>query len=345
MLPHHLFPRLASGALALAMLSSCEALRPADVCLAEETLATTKQILQQTILPQGDTALLQQAFDEVLTIELVTFEGYDRQTRRVSCSARLASTQSTLTAITYTRTPEVGTDRYIYGVNFEGNPAAPAYLLLSRYRELETQLYASPAEAAPPSANLPSTEPQEAPRAQPTQAGDVEGFPLGHRSAGALLASLENVDTAAALMTGRMTQASARRFCSYARYFDFSGRSDRTEYWWFCFSFWLLVASGGLLDLAFLGSAVNAVGEPTGVLAPLALLVSLIPSLGVTVRRLHDTGRSGWWCLIGLIPVLGFIVMLVWMLSPGTRASNQFGPPPSWREPDLRHALEHVTCP
>jgi hypothetical protein len=214
LLPHHLFPRLASGALALAMLSSCEALRPADVCLAEETLATTKQLLQQTILPQGDTALLQQAFDEVLTIELVTFEGYDRQTRRVSCSARLASTQSTLTAITYTRTPEVGTDRYIYGVNFEGNPAAPAYLLLSRYRELETQLYASPAEAAPPSANLPSTEPQEAPRAQPTQAGDVEGFPLGHRSAGALLATLENVDTAAALMTGRMTQASARRFCS-----------------------------------------------------------------------------------------------------------------------------------
>jgi len=127
---------------------------------------------------------------------------------------------------------------------------------------------------------------------------------------------------------------------AYARYFDFSGRSDRTEYWWFCFSFWLLVAGGGLLDFAFLGSAVNTVGEPTGVFAPLALLVSLIPSLGVTVRRLHDTGRSGWWCLIGLVPVLGFIVMLVWMLSPGTRASNQFGPPPSWREPDLRHALE-----
>lgn len=214
--PHHLFMRIASGALALALLSSCEALRPADVCLADETLTTTKQILQQTILPQGDPALLQQAFDEVLAIELVTFEGYDRQTRRVSCSARLASAQSKLTAITYTRTPEVGTDRYIYGVNFEGNPAAPAYLLLSRYRELKTQLYAPPAEVAPPSANRTSTEPQEAPRAQPTQAGDVEGFPLGHRSAGALLATLENVDTAAALMTGRMTRASARRFCSSA---------------------------------------------------------------------------------------------------------------------------------
>ncbi|EKY25921.1 hypothetical protein HMPREF0185_02755 [Brevundimonas diminuta 470-4] len=68
--PHHLFIRLASGALALALLSSCEALRPADVCLAEETLATTKQILRQIILPQGDPALLEQAFDEVLTIEL-----------------------------------------------------------------------------------------------------------------------------------------------------------------------------------------------------------------------------------------------------------------------------------
>ncbi|MNS15567.1 hypothetical protein D3C72_472040 [compost metagenome] len=212
--PQHLFMRIASGALALALLSSCEALRPADVCLADETLATTKQILQQTILPRGDPALLQQAFDEVLTIELVTFEGYDRQTRRVSCSGRLASAESKLTAITYTRTPEVGTDRYIYGVNFEGNPAAPAYLLLSRYRELETQLSAPSADVAPHSPDHTSTEPQEAPRGSPAQAGDVDGFPLGHRSAGALLATLENVDTAAAIMTGRMTRASARRFCS-----------------------------------------------------------------------------------------------------------------------------------
>ena len=127
---------------------------------------------------------------------------------------------------------------------------------------------------------------------------------------------------------------------AYARYFDFSGRSDRTEFWWFCFSFWLLVAGGGLLDLAFFGSAVNAVGEPTGVFAPLTILFSLTPSLAVTVRRLHDINRSGWWCLIGLIPILGFILQLVWMLTPGTRASNQFGSPPSRREPDLRHALE-----
>lgn len=98
-------------------------------------------------------------------------------------------------------------------------------------------------------------------------------------------------------------------------------------------------AAGCLISL-FLGTAVNAVGEPTGVFAPLALLFSLIPSLAVTVRRLHDIDRSGWWCLIGLIPILGFILMLVWMLSPGTRSANQFGSSPSWREPDLRHALE-----
>ena len=107
----------------------------------------------------------------------------------------------------------------------------------------------------------------------------------------------------------------------------------------FCFSFCLLVAGCALLDLVFLGSAVNAVGEPTGVFAPLAILFSLIPSLAVTVRRLHDIDRSGWWCLVGLIPIVGFIVMLVWMLSPGTQTDNQFGSPPSWRESDLRHAL------
>lgn len=214
--PHHLFIRLASGALALALLSSCEALRPADVCLAEETLATTKQILRQIILPQGDPALLEQAFDEVLTIELVTFEGYDRQTRRVSCSARLASAEAKLTAITYTRTPEVGTDRYIYGVNFEGNPAAPAYLVLSRYRELETQLSAPLAEAAPPPGVSTAADTEEAPVGALAPASEVEGFPLGHRSARTILATLENVDTAAALMTGRMTQASARSFCTSA---------------------------------------------------------------------------------------------------------------------------------
>lgn len=212
--PHHLFIRLASGGLALALLSSCEALRPADVCLAEETLATTKQILQQIILPQGDPAMLQQAFDEVLTIELVTFEGYDRQTRRVSCSARLASAEAKLTAISYTRIPEVGTDRYIYGVNFEDNPAAPAYLVLSRYRELETQLSASLAEAVPRPGASTAADTEEAPVSARAPVSEVEGFPLGHRSARAILATLENVDTAAALMTGRMTRASARSFCT-----------------------------------------------------------------------------------------------------------------------------------
>ena len=122
-------------------------------------------------------------------------------------SSRLGSSEA--------RTPEVGTDRYIYGVNFEGDPTAPAYLVLNRYRELEAQLSAPLEEVAPPAPDRISTAPQEAPRGRPAQAGDVEGFPLGHRSASALLETLENVDTAAALMTGRITRASARPFCAY----------------------------------------------------------------------------------------------------------------------------------
>lgn len=211
--PHHLCSRIASGALALALLSSCEALRPAEVCRADDTLAAVKQILQQIALPQGDPSLVQQAFEEMVRIELITFEGYDRQTRRVSCSARLAMAEGNPTPFTYTRIPEVGAKQYIYGVQ-PGEDARAAFLLSynlgRRYRELEAQALEPPVTASP----VAASEPDVAPPA-PAKTGDLEGFPLGHRSAGALLTTLENVDTAAALMTGRMTRESARPFCAY----------------------------------------------------------------------------------------------------------------------------------
>jgi uncharacterized membrane protein YhaH (DUF805 family) len=54
----------------------------------------------------------------------------------------------------------------------------------------------------------------------------------------------------------------------------------------------------------------------------------LVPSIAVTVRRLHDTGRSGWWILISLVPVIGWIVLLVFMLTDSQPGSNQYGPNP-----------------
>lgn len=58
------------------------------------------------------------------------------------------------------------------------------------------------------------------------------------------------------------------------------------------------------------------------------VLLLFLPSLGVAVRRLHDLGKSGWWFLIGLVPLIGGIVLLVWFCTEGEEASNQYGPNP-----------------
>jgi uncharacterized membrane protein YhaH (DUF805 family) len=102
------------------------------------------------------------------------------------------------------------------------------------------------------------------------------------------------------------------------KYATFDGRARRSEFWWFAlFSFAVGVAAS-LLDSA-LGS-----GRLINGLVSLALLV---PSLAVGARRLHDTGRSGWWQLIGIIPVIGWIVLIVWFVQD-SQQDNQYGPNP-----------------
>lgn len=109
-----------------------------------------------------------------------------------------------------------------------------------------------------------------------------------------------------------------RRF--YAQYAQFSGRASRSEYWWV-----MLYQLGVGLALGVLTSAVetSAGGEPAvlGLLLALAAfafgLVNLVPGLAVTVRRLHDVDLSGWFYLLGLIPLVGgFIVLVLLVLSP-----------------------------
>jgi uncharacterized membrane protein YhaH (DUF805 family) len=108
------------------------------------------------------------------------------------------------------------------------------------------------------------------------------------------------------------------------RYAEFSGRSRRKEYWFFTLFFVLasFVALG--LDMA-LGTLDDETGfGPVGGLLTLALL---LPSLAVTVRRLHDTGRSGWWMLIFFVPLIG-LVGFYFMVKDGDRGENRFGPDP-----------------
>jgi uncharacterized membrane protein YhaH (DUF805 family) len=102
-------------------------------------------------------------------------------------------------------------------------------------------------------------------------------------------------------------------------YAVFSGRAQRTEYWMFVlFNFIITLA------LAFLDSAINNPGVLTGLYS----LAVLIPSLAVLFRRLHDTGRSGWWVLILLVPVIGAIVILVFLVLASEEGENDYGPNP-----------------
>lgn len=109
------------------------------------------------------------------------------------------------------------------------------------------------------------------------------------------------------------------------RYADFSGRSRRSEYWYFVLFVVLIeIVLVGIERMLGLGSA----GSGYGVLSGLFMLAMFIPHLAVGARRLHDTGRSGWWLLIGLIPILGAIVLIYFFVLDGQPGSNAWGANP-----------------
>lgn len=109
------------------------------------------------------------------------------------------------------------------------------------------------------------------------------------------------------------------------QYAVFKGRARRKEYWFFIL--FNLIASVVLTVIDFMTGLLDA-ELGIGLLSGLYSLAVLVPSLAVTVRRLHDTDRSGWWLLIGLVPLLGGIVLLVFMLLDSMAEDNQYGANP-----------------
>ena len=109
------------------------------------------------------------------------------------------------------------------------------------------------------------------------------------------------------------------------KYAVFSGRARRKEYWFFVL-FNLIIS----LVLTFIDSALGTLNEETGygLLSGVYSLAVLIPSLAVAVRRLHDTGRTGWWLLIGLIPLIGLIVLLIFFVQDSKPGDNEYGSNP-----------------
>lgn len=109
------------------------------------------------------------------------------------------------------------------------------------------------------------------------------------------------------------------------KYADFSGRSRRKEYWMF-----LLGVVIAAIVLSVVENVLGLAGMigPYGPLTTLLMLGVLIPSIACQVRRFHDQDKSGWFVLIGLIPFIGGLIVLVFMLMEGTRGPNQYGPDP-----------------
>jgi uncharacterized membrane protein YhaH (DUF805 family) len=110
------------------------------------------------------------------------------------------------------------------------------------------------------------------------------------------------------------------------RYAEFSGRSQRKEYWMF-FLFQVIV----VVVLGIIEGMLGLTGMVAGAYGPLTMLfwlAVLIPGIAVGIRRLHDTDRSGWWLLLAFVPLVGAIVLLVFFVSDGTHGPNRFGPDP-----------------
>lgn len=104
----------------------------------------------------------------------------------------------------------------------------------------------------------------------------------------------------------------------FDHYVKFDGRASRPAFWW-----WFLFA-------ILVGIAANIIGVgifDTAVLSYLVSIALILPNLSVAIRRLHDTGRTGWWVLIGLIPLIGAIVLLIFFLEQGDPGENEYGSP------------------
>ena len=104
-------------------------------------------------------------------------------------------------------------------------------------------------------------------------------------------------------------------------YATFRGRAGRAEFWWFA-----AFVLAGTLVLSLVDRAVF--GPRVDFLSALFSLATLIPLIAVSVRRLHDIDRSGWWVLLHLVPLIGLIVMIYFYLLRGDGSRNRFGPPP-----------------
>ena len=110
------------------------------------------------------------------------------------------------------------------------------------------------------------------------------------------------------------------------QYVDFKGRARRAEYWNFYLISTLISLALLFIDIYVFGT--DPMAGQSGIVGNLYSLAVLLPSLGVSVRRLHDVGKSGWFLLIILIPLIGFIWLLILLFRDSQQGENKWGPSP-----------------
>ena len=118
----------------------------------------------------------------------------------------------------------------------------------------------------------------------------------------------------------------------FTRCMELGGRSSRSEFWWF------YLFTGSVFLLTFVVDVL--IGTPAFIFLNVLILW---PYIAVGVRRLHDSGRNGWLILIGLVPLFGWIVVLVWWVSPSNEGSNRYGPNPNQRTQNPQQTLDRET--
>ncbi len=110
------------------------------------------------------------------------------------------------------------------------------------------------------------------------------------------------------------------------QYADFKGRAQRAEYWYFSL-FYILIYIAALFIDELLGTK-SRHKDGTGLFVFLTVLALLVPALAVSARRMHDIGKSGWWLLISLIPIIGSLMFLAFAVRDSEPGTNRFGASP-----------------
>jgi uncharacterized membrane protein YhaH (DUF805 family) len=109
----------------------------------------------------------------------------------------------------------------------------------------------------------------------------------------------------------------------FTNYFNFKGRSTRSAYWYFVLFLFIVGFVTAIVDVLLFDA--RTIGPINGIFS----LATIIPSVALSVRRLHDIGRTGWWVLLGAIPIVGWIILIIWACQPTVPQTNEYGPPPA----------------